>query len=1211
MATDRGESGVEGLFGRGSIAGLPEAQILERFALDRDGAAFESLIARHGATVLGVCRRFLRDPNDVEDAFQATFVILARKASGLRDRAALGPWLHGVAARVASRARADAVRRRRREATDERAVALAPAPAPGRPDLGWVLDEEILRLPAKLRLPVVLCLIEGQTYDEAASQLHWTAATVRGRLAEARVRLRARLLRRGEGVAVVPGLLGPETVVVPPALIDRAAQLVLGWVGGRVLASSAVSLANRTMGGWIMTKTMTVGVALLATGIVLGAGSVGLARLRPGRGAPDGPPPRAGGTSAGPEIRPVAATPAPAPKRLPGPDGATIHPITVAGRALDAAGRPVAGAAIVVTNANRTYTGGVVLGRATADRDGRYLIRDLPLPVLPPEPGPIARAAEGKFEVAGSAPGLAFTWHAIQSYRPEPAPADRAQPPSDLVIFPGQPVVADLVFGPPARIRGRVTDDQGRPVTGARVQVGYIDSTRNPGGYGMWNCAAINPEGGDELKFNGVGSLPAEVRSTRTDADGRYELANLPREVKLLALIDHDPTVEPFEATVATSASRFDGVRSLGHDGTLDHSFVLPRPVRVRVLLADSGRPAERVTVLARGETVRRGGGIGTTGPDGQATLQLPPGTYRLRVEPPVGLPYLLTEAPVVVVTPAPAEAAVEVTLNRGMVVDLEAVDAATGRGVAGVGFRFVADNVATPRAVHTQTAHVDHPTTDEAGKLQIVMEPARGRFVLDRLPRGYEAAGTNVPTGMVEGDGKVAARFALQRRGQEPPIIEDEVGHRLRLLRQAQAQRLTRGRMRVVQAAQMGTSISPARLRALLAAFDPDQIPPLLDRIRREFPDAPPMSSGRMDLTVDGPRRRQETFWSGLPNQVAPEVTVGNGYETISYNPANAQVDIGDAGKKSGLHLAVADVGEFSHWPIWGGNLVERAPGRVTLELAREGTVARMVCDEATGFAYLDSRGGASGTSGRETWQFAPRATASGGIIPGLSVNFTYQGDTTSMIRINTIESVDLDSPVPPGAFLVAVPRGTQVRDYREGRDDTYRGVTRWPVTDVVAHADADPRRFRPFVPPVQVGDVAPALDPPVWLDRAGRTAAPPLEGQVVLVDFWGIDCGFCVVQLPEVREAVEHFAGKGLVLVSLHDSSGTVEQVAAFARKRDVTWPIAIDRPGEGFGATFAAYGVRAIPRAAVIDRHGRLAFLGEFKGALIKAASLLAEE
>ena len=127
------------------------------------------------------------------------------------------------------------------------------------------------------------------------------------------------------------------------------------------------------------------------------------------------------------------------------------------------------------------------------------------------------------------------------------------------------------------------------------------------------------------------------------------------------------------------------------------------------------------------------------------------------------------------------------------------------------------------------------------------------------------------------------------------------------------------------------------------------------------------------------------------------------------------------------------------------------------------------------------------------------------------------------------------------------------------------------------------------------------------------GGAPLPSLAGKVVLVDFWGISCGPCAAELPEVQAAAAHFAGraKELVMIGLHESGATVGEVAEFARKRGLTYRLAIDRPaGEDgwFGATFKDYGVRAIPAAAVIDREGKIAFVGRFPEALREAAKLL---
>ena len=198
---------LETLFHAGTIVGLGDAQLLDRFASRRDEAAeiaFAALVERHGPMVLRVCREVLRDPHEAQDAFQATFLILARKSASIRRRDSLGPWLHGVALRVSACARSAAARRR----THERRRAEITTPLLGPTDggeEGAMLHEEIGRLPEKYRTPVVLCYLEGLTHDQAAQKLRWPVGTVRSRLSGARERLRSRLVRRG----VAPARPGP------------------------------------------------------------------------------------------------------------------------------------------------------------------------------------------------------------------------------------------------------------------------------------------------------------------------------------------------------------------------------------------------------------------------------------------------------------------------------------------------------------------------------------------------------------------------------------------------------------------------------------------------------------------------------------------------------------------------------------------------------------------------------------------------------------------------------------------------------------------------------------------------------------------------------------------------------------------------------------------------------------------------------------------
>src|SRR5262245_42049490 len=164
---------IHQLFSEGSLAGLSDFQLLERFLVRRDQAAFSMLVERHGPLVLATCRALVRDRDDAEDAFQATFLLLARKGSSLRDPAALGGWLHRVARRVASQVNADTRRRRRQEA--QAGLANAFRARSGLPhDLASLLHEEIDLLPDRYLLPLILCHLEELSHTQAAGQLRWS-----------------------------------------------------------------------------------------------------------------------------------------------------------------------------------------------------------------------------------------------------------------------------------------------------------------------------------------------------------------------------------------------------------------------------------------------------------------------------------------------------------------------------------------------------------------------------------------------------------------------------------------------------------------------------------------------------------------------------------------------------------------------------------------------------------------------------------------------------------------------------------------------------------------------------------------------------------------------------------------------------------------------------------------------------------------------------
>ena len=239
---------IESLYGGGSVVGLTDRQLLDRFVARRDAAgeeAFAALVARHGPMVLGVCRQLLVDRQHSEDAFQAVFLVLARRARSVRDPDRLSNWLYGIALRTARKARARLARQRRDE--EDRAVRQPEAGAAVPADQtamtreqAETLHEEIDRLPGLFRVPVVLYYFEGLTLDQAAQRLRCPAGTIHSRLARARDRLRRGLTRRGVALpaAALAMALAPAVAraSVSSSLCETTTRAAIGFAAGQAAA---------------------------------------------------------------------------------------------------------------------------------------------------------------------------------------------------------------------------------------------------------------------------------------------------------------------------------------------------------------------------------------------------------------------------------------------------------------------------------------------------------------------------------------------------------------------------------------------------------------------------------------------------------------------------------------------------------------------------------------------------------------------------------------------------------------------------------------------------------------------------------------------------------------------------------------------------------------------------------------------------------------
>ena len=477
---------IDRLLQGGSVTGLGEGQLLERFVADPDDSTLEALIDLHGPMVLGVCRRVLADPADIDDAFQATFLILIRKAKALRDAHRLGPWLHGVAHRVAARARADAVRRRSLERRGSRPERESEVRSPDRlavrAELRAVVDQEIARLSPDHRTALVLCDLEGRSHQDAARLLGWSEGSLRGRLARARQKLRDRLERRGVAPSVLPGtaaLLSDAALPgVPPALIRATARAAMATVLAGRAAPSATGLISASVSALVQgvvramalsrvkmvaTTCLVAAVGLLAVGGLVRAGL-------PGReaGAVPGPTPAAGAQAGGPKA---------------GTEKGETQPLDLlVVRRSDRS--PVAGAAI---EASWFEGGSSHETKQSTDADGRCAI-----------------------SVPAGAVSLS-----ISIAKDGFVPASRSW--NEKELAPGLPRTIAQELEPGQPIGGFVRDGQGRPVAGADVTVAISQGREDvpdedvpaPGGMsvyagyphiriktdteGRWRCSSLPP----------------------------------------------------------------------------------------------------------------------------------------------------------------------------------------------------------------------------------------------------------------------------------------------------------------------------------------------------------------------------------------------------------------------------------------------------------------------------------------------------------------------------------------------------------------------------------------------------------------------------------------------------------------------------------------------------------------------------------------------
>ncbi|MHB1559525.1 MAG: hypothetical protein ACYC61_18925, partial [Isosphaeraceae bacterium] len=827
--------------------------------------------------------------------------------------------------------------------------------------------------------------------------------------------------------------------LVSPALAEATVRMMAGAIGSGAGGVPAAVLALVEGVGGMMLMTRGKAAAAIAA-VLLGLAAIGFGAI-------------AGGTRPGDEAKVAAAVAAPAPvpavaksgpaggdqpaaaraKRRPRPDDPyRIETITVTGRAADAKGRPVAGAMVYVINTNSTTYGDMspILATATTGPDGRYVARDMELPVWKPAPKPSEHAGEvivtyhgqpeveqGEFQVAATATGFGFTWHRLACYRPGERPraaagASGAKVDGLEAFYRGEPIAQDLTLGPPASLSGRTVDDLGRPVVGARVRVGVVNANAVGTARSLF-CSRIQPVTEipyERRAFSGISAMPEALLSTRTGPDGTYRIDGLPREAEFLVSIDPGGAYEPFQTRVGTTVMpprtvfravtklQSGEVRYLGHDAVLDRNFAAPRDVRFGVRSAATGRPVAGATVRATidhparipGTVVHeqgvvlevmrellyvagylnvedlaasvettgfvkdliRSGGFGVTDAQGYATLHLRPGEYGYVVEPAIEDSHLPARGMFHIGEEQVATIG-DVKLQPGAVVLLEAHDAATGAGVAGVSFQYETGTSRLRREVRSRpSTFVDHPRTDEKGRLRAIMPPGPRRFVVGDVLPGWKLAGEPVMVVDLQPGRETTVRWKLAR--VEEPSKDALFPVELVTAWRRLERRALPGRFRVRHyTVDLDRSRVPIdQLEGFLEANDlvkfADPAAPLVER----FPGMPDGAWQTYEIIDDGRRRRNIHRFPTL--QKVDDVTVANGRETVEAYAANGQVSLYDDGA---WQVNVLGLHDICAWPAAadrrssGAARRDESGGRLTVERTAGDLVERWVVNRRTGF--------------------------------------------------------------------------------------------------------------------------------------------------------------------------------------------------------------------------------------------------------------------
>jgi RNA polymerase sigma factor (sigma-70 family) len=635
-----------------------DRQLLDDFARRRDETAFAALVSRHGPMVLRVCRRVLGNHHDAEDAFQATFLVLAQHGGSIRQREALAGWLYGVAYRTALAAKRSAARRRYHEA---RVVPPAP-PAAASPSWGEVqaaLDEELQRLPERFRSAFVLHVLEGKSGPEAAAELGCKEGTLKSRVSRARRSLQRQLARRGILLAALLAALavteGAGRAALPVALARATVRFgLLAAARGMAAGTIPPRVASLARG---VTRTLFLGKAKVVTTVLIAACLVAGALTHQALASRE-----VGGIK---QEAPRAAE-ATAPKREAKPPrqaaASDRDAVTFTGRVLGPDDEPFAGATLSVwcSAAKRE----VPRRRETTGRGGSFRIT-------------VRRAdLEAQAVLVATAEGYGPDWTELRGSTPK----DR-----NVTLR----LVRDDV-----PINGRLLSLEGRGIAGVQVHVRRVEKREDGGDLAAFiatkrQWARGNYVNGPAMKNVRAEALPGATSAT-TDADGRFRLTGFGRE-RVVHLTIYGKAVETAYVEVLTRTGPVTGLftgneNDTAYGATFERVCAPSKPVVGTVREKGTGKPLAGITVFCGRRTIRTDA-RGRYRIDGLRKQH----EYSVTAQ---GPPYFGATKSPVADTPDFEPLRVDLELERGLALRGRLFDSATGKPVQGtVTYHAFADN--------------------------------------------------------------------------------------------------------------------------------------------------------------------------------------------------------------------------------------------------------------------------------------------------------------------------------------------------------------------------------------------------------------------------------------------------------------------------------------------------------------------------------------